>query len=64
MIYQLSVKMVDISVLGGMLINVLFLSDRSLKNGINKDGVYVQGMNNNAIFAIYIKKEEKWQQHP
>ena len=47
-----------------MLINVLFLSDRSLKNGINKDGVYVQGMNNNAIFAIYIKKEEKWQQHP
>ncbi len=24
MIYQLSVKMVDISVLGGMLINVLF----------------------------------------
>ena len=63
MIYQLSVKMVDISILGGMLINVLFLSDRSLKNGINKDGVYVQGMNNNAIFAIYIKRR-KWQQHP
>jgi hypothetical protein len=51
--------MVDILVLGGMLINVLFLSDRSLKNGINKDGVYVQGTNN----KIYIKRR-KWQQHP